>query len=261
MTGLAATATLVHDFTMADIDAAAHLAVKRNKWLRESFERTDMLEAAWSSIVEELYSCECAIGPCRRTEPIHFGLLVIAGMNGISKMQSDQLRQHGKSASDGAARVGFTKYWLPIRKAKHWSGDGFSDQLCDRLALHQALGKLSDEQYQAVAAVAAFDGVASYAAEALGLGRDALVYRVATARKRIAEELDGIDHRPLDDRPSKEACRRGHARAEHGRRAMVNGYETWQCVECARERHRRNSQNLRVRRRLERESARSGTGK
>lgn len=233
--GLAATATLVHDVSMRDVEKAAEAAValrRRTLWLTP-LDDSEMEEGAWHGIVEWLYACGCGQGTCTREDGVTFTDLVRAGTTELASLASQAVSHLGLSKT-GTKTPSFLKFWLPPRKSKYHSGDGFSDQLCDRMALADALSVLTPEQYDVLAALAAFNN-GREAAEALGLTYAAYDGRLRKARKKIAEVWVG----DLPATPSEDTCRKGHSRAKHGRQVTEGKYLVWKCSECDRAKNRR----------------------
>lgn len=226
--GLAATATLTHGFSLADVDRAARKSVKMRRRIQphsriglEEEERT-----AWFGIVQYLYECGCGTGTRTRTSEPTFIDLLRAGTAEISDATKAHLRYVSRDKT-GEWSPNFRKFWLPPRRDKHYTSDGFSDQLCDRLALREALGVLTAQQYQAIAALAAFD-TRREAADALGITLRVLDTRVANARRIIKEVWTG----DVPETPSEPSCKRGHVRSEHGRQDPSTG--AWVCRPCRR---------------------------
>ncbi|GAB3990126.1 hypothetical protein [Nocardioides marmoraquaticus] len=219
MTSLAKTATLTHGYTLDDVDRATRIAQTKHKRSLGVIDNGDRYEIAWGAIVERLYECGCGRGQCTRNYDVTFGELLIVAARALDEEVNAERRDSGHDPVTGDERPSFVEYWLPVRKPKHHSDDGFSDRMCDRLMLRHALSTLSGEQYEALAALAAFDNVQTQAAEALGLTRDAYRGRVTRARAQFREAWLG-EVPPTRD-PSVE-CQRGHLWAEHGE-ARVDG--------------------------------------
>lgn len=237
MSAIAQTATLVHGFTMADVDRAAHIAAAKMAWIN-AIDREEREQTAWHGVVEYLYDCGCGFGVCNRPAGVTFHELLFAGMDAIRTELGNTLRHHGQRPDPAGGyedAPNFLKYWLPVRKSKYWDDDGFSDHLCEKMALATALATLTPRQYEAIATLAAFDNDAGAAAAALGAKYHAFMYHVYTARRRIAQ-VWFEDEQPPTSKPTGETCRVGHSRAEHG---VQKPDGAWTCRACKRASDRR----------------------
>lgn len=249
--GIAATATLVHGYTLADVERAARISVAKHTFSMAYLNQEERYDAAYHAVVEHLYSCGCGRGPCRRNYDVAFQDLLSAGIRGIDKELQADRRNDGRDTRTGGESAAFVKFWLPPRKSKHYDDDGFTDQLCDRVALRAALAALTTEQYDVIAATAAFDNSGPDAASALGLTRDVYKKRLKRTRDAIREVWTG------DLPPARvvDTCSRGHSRAEHGWQRQDGKYLKWQCRECSRAANRESLRRRRARERLERETS------
>lgn len=227
--GLAATATLTHGFTMADVEHASRVAVRMRRRLswHIRLDDEDEEQAAWYGIVEYLYACGCGTGFCNRHDEPTFQDLLKAGTAEIGEAVKRHLSNHGLRTSGTELGPNYVKFWLPPRRAEHWSDDGFSDQICDRIALREALGALTVEEYEAVVALAVFDA-RKHAAEALGVTPRVFDRKIGNARARIKEVWTG----DVPAEPTEPTCKRGHPRATEGRRDPATG--AWVCRACRR---------------------------
>lgn len=249
--GLAATATLVHDFTLADVDRAARTAVKKDTWAKGWISDEERQEVAWFSVVEYLYDCSCGAGSRTCVEFTFLDLLKAASA-GLGKASNEARSRSGK-LKDGTDELSpnFMKFWLPVMRQKHRTDDGFSNQLCNRMVLREALAALNPQQYEVIAALAAYDS-GPKAAEALGLNYFTYATRLRKARQIMTEVwLTGDDAPP----PKTNTCKRGHDREKYGQQVERKGRLTWQCDECKRITDRRLKAKMRMDRRYEAETA------
>lgn len=222
MSVIAETAELVWGYTMADVDRAARVAVRKHDYSR-SLDDEDRADCAWHAVVTELYS---------RDDPPTFHDLLQAAFTALSREVSEHRRHHGITAEGMAPK--FERYWLPVKFERT---DGFSDRICETIALRDALGVLTGDQYEALSTLAAFDNAAGAAAEALGLKYHGFMYRVYSGREKIkAVWFD--EETPVVSKATGDTCRVGHARGEHGRR-LPDG--RWECVRCKRAASRRRA--------------------
>lgn len=231
---IAEQATLVHGYTMADVERAAQTASRHHRRSLSLLDMEDREEIAWGGIVEYLYECGCGRGVCNRRDDVSFRDLVLAGIRSLDYAMNDTRRHNGFSTKGGEA-ANFIKFWLPVRRAKHWSEDGFSDRLCDLMVLRESLGELTDDQYETIATLAAFDGIVRHAANALGVNERTFYSRVTRARARVHEvwvdELPDRSRVADDGGEAEETCGRGHSRAQHGKQTKAGH---WRCTECQR---------------------------
>jgi hypothetical protein len=249
---IAETATLTHGYTMRDVENAARTAVRKCPIWVDLHSREEREEAAWLGIVEFLYECGCAKGHCTRQREVGFLELVHAGFTAIYALVREGHRDLGMRG-DGEQMPNFQKYWLPVRRQKGQGSDGFSDQICDRLVLREALAVLTPMQYEAVAALAAFNnGV--LAAKALGITHGAFCKRLDKARRKVKQVW-------VEDEWSASAriegtCKRGHPRAVYSNmvRSHAKSGTSWNCEECGRIRERERGRVRRAGERLELEA-------
>lgn len=234
-------ATLVHGWTLADINRAAGIAVSKHRF-SSAHDFEDRLDCAWHGVVVELYT---------RADPPTFHELLRAGIDELNKELGEYRRHYGRPDEDGPTGPNFRKYWLPPQRQKHWCDDGFSDRLCEHLALRDALAVLTPDQYEALVALAAFDNHGPSAANALGL--TLAQFRARVDRGRAAIKVVWFDDETPPIRPPKgkdaKTCLHGHSRAEHGRQRPSDG--AWTCRECDRANCRKRARKRRDRERAE----------
>lgn len=216
MSTVAQTATLAWDYTMADIEAIAHTAIRRypRSLIIDYDERYAI---AWHGAVEGLYRAE---------EPPRGGHLVYCAVGALMEAVKEERRFQGHSrnevrdavgpapreGADRNHRAGFATYWRPAAER----GDGFSDQLVENMALPAVLGVLTPGQYQALAAYAAHDCDLEAAAASLGISYVACRNHVQRARARIKAAWFG-DETPVDNRRAQaDNCPSGHPWAIYG---------------------------------------------
>lgn len=221
MSVVAETAALVHGYTMAEVDRISGVAAKKHLRSRTMFDFDDRKDIAWHAVVEELYS---------RGTPPRFPDLYNAAMSSLDYAVADYRHHHGWAAVEGKAPK-FSAYWLPIIRGSHTSNsDGFSDHLCDVIALPRALSVLTPNQYEAIAALAAF-GDMGQAADSVGVTYSTFAKRIYAARARIAEVwFEG--ETPRKSKTPGKTCRVGHPRDRYGKQRQSDG--AWVCHECLR---------------------------
>ncbi len=217
-------ATLVHGYTMADIDRCARVAVSKHT-RSASLDREDREASAWHAIVVELYTCE---------EPPSFYDLLRTAWAALDQDITDARHHYGWGADGDGNAPKFNRYWLPV---KYERSDGFSDRICEAVALRDSLGVLTGDQYEAIATLAAYDNAAGDAAAALGLKYHGFMYRVYSAREKIKAVWFG-DETPVASKKTGDTCRVGHARAEHGK---LRPDGMWECRRCKRNADRRRN--------------------
>lgn len=269
MTYVAEVVTVAWDYTMADINRLSRIAARRHG-LSYRLDLSEREETAWHGVVEELFVSPEFPGEYR---------LIAAGMRALDRLVSEERHHHGATLvgiswsrsdfdngfqaiesgrssydpSDQKAHApNFMKYWLPPRRQTEWD-DGFSDHLLDLLMLPDALATLTQEQYEAIVTLAAFDNVVGEAAAALGLKYHGFYYRVQAARKQIIAYWFEDDEQPVK-RKAGETCRSGHSRAEHGVRQPSG---VWSCRACKQSWRNRNSRELNDRQNEARAAARA----
>jgi hypothetical protein len=214
---------------MADVQRAAEIAAHKTSYMLLDHE--ERMDTAWHGVVEYLYACGCGIGMCNRPAGVTFYDLLFAGMRAVSNAADDLARHHGRKGVDGDHYTPrFTQYWLPPRKDKYRDADGFSEHLCERLALRDVLGLLTGGQYEALVTLAAYDNAGVEAAEALGSNYKTFMNQVLNARKRIKEAWFE-DETPPAPKKAGETCTSGHSRAEHGKQRSTG---KWACMKCDR---------------------------
>lgn len=192
MTSVAETATLVHGFTMADVDRASGIAANLHRTSYWSYD--DRYETAWMAIVEHLYAN--AELPDRD--------LVRVGNAAISKARNDELRHHGVDRyGEPAAKA--ERYWRAVA-----GEEPFADRVTERVALRQALATLTADEYEALVALASLGDQAS-AYNYLGVSRAQFQRRLRSARQKVnivwvAPETP----RDLSENKGDGCCKYGH---------------------------------------------------
>jgi len=227
MSAVAARATLVHGYTMAQVDRMAHDAARRARGAAQLVDPVDAREEAWQAIVSLLYACE---------EKPSAWSLVDAGARAIGAFSNSYLRDRGLRQVKGQGggyeySPRFNAFWVHIVGAK----PDWTDAIVQRMALPKVLAVLTPAQYEAVVALAAHDSLAT-AADALGIEYAAVKHRVNAARKKMLEAwFDDETPHTTSKKPAAEACRYGHSRKAHG---YHNGAQ-WVCRLCLRAAGRR----------------------
>lgn len=226
MTTIAETATLAHGYTMADIERIAWHAVGKH-FYSATMDNSDRYDCAWHEIVLELYSTD---------DPPTVHELFRAAYGALNREVKAHQRHHGRPMDDHCA-PNFNRYWLPI---KYGRTDGFSERIVETMALYDALGMLSGDQYEALSTLAAFENAGKPAAEALGLKYSTFMQRVYAGREVIKQVWFGDETPP--SRKVGQTCKSGHPRAEYGKQ-RTNG--VWECLQCRRLADRRASRRRR----------------
>lgn len=220
-------ATVVHGYTIADIDRYAFSAV-RNVWQGRSLDEQDRYDAAWFAIVEKLYTSA--------ERPTHVEL-IWAGRNAVLDVLEQRSRHHGTAKRyDYQESPRFTAYWLHVAS----SVDDFTEGVAERLALPQVLSLLSTREYEAIAALAVHGDQRS-AAKAIGITESAFNARIKTARQRINRAWFEYET-PRTLKATKDHCRWGHLWSIHG---VVKADGRTHCAECDRGRARRSARRRR----------------
>lgn len=232
MGDVAEIATVAWGYTMADIDRIAKSVARYSgnvSWLgdRGFGERVD---AAWFGIAERLYDIDAY-----PDEPAERDLF-IAGRIAVNQQEQQDRQAHGINKSDDfKERKSFGTYWRTVAAPT----EDFTDRIAERLALPQALKLLELEEYEAIAALAAF-GTYRAASEALGIGENLLWKRISSARRTIIAAWIAPETPPEKPKPGT-TCRAGHPRAEHGfqEKISADGRTAWRCRICRRKSIRR----------------------
>lgn len=232
MTNIAETAELVWGYSMADINRIARIAVSKHRY-SHALDWDDRLAAAWHGIVVELYG---------RSDPPTFTELLHCGIDEIGRDHAARNQLLGRPNADGQSSVSFVRYWgvrpssTPLSPKRISFDDGFSEQLCEHMALHDVLGVLTGLQYEALVALAAFDNDGPRAARSLGIKMTQFNNRLFQAR--VAIKRAWFDDETPPKRQTGTTCRSGHSRAKHGQYRPSD--KSWHCLECK----RRTSRNL-----------------
>lgn len=192
MSTVAETATLVHGFTMADLDRAAGIAANLHRSSFLSFD--DRYETAWMAIAEHLYAN--AVLPDRN--------LVQVGNAAISQARNDEMR-HGGVTRSGETAPRAQNYWRAVA-----GEESFAERVIERVALRQALATLTPQEYEALVALAALGDQLSAAAY-IGISRAQFQRRLKAARFKI-NVVWVAPETPRDLSPgnSDKECRYGH---------------------------------------------------
>lgn len=230
MSSVAEIATLAHDWTMGDVERAARAAVTKH-WRSSHLDYGDRHDAAWHAIVDLLYSWPYKDAP-------EFFDCLCAALRALD-IEVDARRHHHGLTAAGEEAARFATYWLPVRLGRT---DGFSDRICEHMALGDALAVLTSSEYQAIAALAAFDNAMQDAADHLGITYGTFAQRVSRARAKIKVVWFG-DETPPQKKADDGTCRQGHDRAVHGVLDKSSG--KWGCKVCRAANKRRRRRQLR----------------
>lgn len=245
MSDVAEIATVVHGYSMADINRIARMAVSKHRF-SQSLNWDDRMASAWHGIVVEL---------CERQDPPTFTELLHAGINEIAHDQDRRDQFLGRPDADGQSSPNFTRYWgerpstlRPLSKRRLSFDDGFSERLCENLSLVNVLTVLTPDQYEAIVTLAVFDNDGPRAAENLGLTRKAFQHRLYTGRAAIKKAW--FDDETPPKRQAGVTCKSGHLRSKHG--LYREKYRQWTCLECKRAAQRKRERRERAAARTER---------
>ena len=214
MSTVADNIAITWNYTLADIESMSWRAVRlatRNGW--QMLNSEDAHDAAWHAIAEQLYRYQTV-------EPDHWEL-VKAGASAIQEEWATNQRHHGYNRAAGGFGAEFIKCWVtPIRSYAH--DDGFSDRMCERLALPQVLDALTDQEHQTLVTLAAF-GTQRAAATALGISEALMGRRVKGARAHALEVWFSPEIPPRSRTFNDlDHCAHGHSR-EHSYRDNRGG--------------------------------------
>lgn len=237
MSLVADTATLVHGYTMAEIDRCKHTAIRQHP--STVLAPQDRHEVAWHAIVDELYRS--------RTRP-DWWILVTAGVDGLRQATRQELKHRGFN-DQGGFRPKFMAYWgethdwsdvgdeRPTRTNARLRPPDFTESMIEIMALPQVMALLTGPEYEALVDLAAHGSV-SAAAAASGMKSSLLSKRVNQARERIKIAWFEPDLPPAGRKGVnlEESCQNGHRRAEH---SVKNSRGLWKCRKCLALRDRR----------------------
>lgn len=164
------TATLHHGYTLDHLHHLARRAVSAS--MARAMDYTDRLEAAWSGVVEHLYSSE------ERPSAL---ALIQAGEAAITRMIRAEHRHHGYAGRDSYAgpesALNFQRYWWTTPTPSPES------RVVDTVSLWQIWDRLSDKQREVLATLAA---LGDYQAAATRLGITVGTFQVHVSRARRA---------------------------------------------------------------------------
>lgn len=222
MSQVAETATLVHGYTMADLERAARIS----SWKAPARDlpQRDRYDTAWSAMAELLYSSNT---------PPTFHDLLDAGRNAIVRESKKHWHHHGWDSQTREPSPSFQTYWGATisRHGNRWPGD-FTDSTLERIALPQVLALLDDRQYQVISALAVH-GTNAAAAKAIGMHVATFGLHLREARRRVLEAWLAPDRPPAR---ADDECKAGHSRSEH---SYKNKHGYWVCRTCDRNANRR----------------------
>ncbi|GEP40615.1 hypothetical protein NPS01_42780 [Nocardioides psychrotolerans] len=224
-TSVASIATLVHGFTLAQINEAAWAAA-RMKGKAQVLDPRDSYDNAWHAIVELLYS---------QDEPPTYFDLVNVGKLAIQRAINDEYHHGGIDNKTGLAGPNIGKYWASVVAPR----EGFADRLIDRLAIPHILGSLTELEYEVLGATIHHDTQRDIAAT-LGISRESVQKNIASARARFIAAWFAPESPPAPRArrtTSDDECSAGHSRGEHGFR-RADG-RRWGCRVCQRNAQRR----------------------
>lgn len=238
MSLVADTATLVHGYTMAEIERCKHTAIRQHP--STVLPPEDKHEIAWHSIVDELYRS--------RTRP-DWWVLVQSGVDGLRHATRQELKHRGFNEKTGDVRQKFMAYWgetfdwseagdqAPARTNARVRPPDFTESMIEIMALPQVLALLTGDQYQALVDLAAHGSVKA-AAGASGISPALLSKRVNQARETIKIAWFEPDAPPAGRKgiDLDFICLNGHLRSEH---SVRDARGLWKCRRCLSERDRR----------------------
>lgn len=160
---------LRHGYTLRDLYQMTHAAVIADRSLALDYRtRTDI---AWSAIAAAL---------CEAEQPPHRQTLIQVGWKAIYAEVKAMYRGRGHldDLTEKGYRPRFVMYWGSQTVPSH------EDAIVERLAMYQALSRLTPTYRDAVVALAVHDNYQS-AAAAMGLKQGAFNFRIAEARRRL----------------------------------------------------------------------------
>jgi DNA-binding CsgD family transcriptional regulator len=166
-------AELRHGYLLEDLQQIARTAA-HTAWAKSS-DFDDRFEAAWSGVVDHLYSAREA--PSRHD-------LMRAGWDAVGRYVAGELHHHGRprDGSFHATGTRFQAFWWSQSEPTP-SPEG---RVVERTALAQILPRLTPRQREALFALAAHDDYA-LAAQALGMSYRSFYTQIWNARRRFLE--------------------------------------------------------------------------
>lgn len=219
---------LKHGYTMADLDRATRMALRRNVgW--NAFTQSERYEIAWSGIALALYEAD---------EPPTMSDLASAGWYAIGEARVTEMRHHGIDSTHniGEIRPHFDRYWSwaarPIASPEN--------AIVEKVALYQIWPLLTPQQKQSLSALAVH-GSAKLAAAALGKSFSAFHQSAHLGRHRFMEhwhegetiparnyrDRRRADADDTDARESYRSRRRAMARRQRGTDYDVRHVRAW----------------------------------
>jgi DNA-directed RNA polymerase specialized sigma24 family protein len=209
---------LRHGYTIAGVQAIARSAAA-NSWIAAAdFE--DLMSAAWSAIVDELYTAE--------EPPSRHDLHRIA-KGAVWDTARDYRRHHGYRNRDGwegeASAPRFVAYW-------HMPNEGGVDErVAERVAIAEIFAALSGRERGIVLACVAHDGDYVTAAASLGMKRSAYHVALMAVRKKCAQLWHWPEQPHRDLKRYNRRKHRGEV-APHGTTAAVRRHRSYKETLC-----------------------------
>lgn len=162
---------LPQGYTLAEVEKMARAAAVSLR-TRTGDSMADLVDDAWSAIVERLYA---------DPEPIAAAQLVWVGRSALYRAAASRLSQNGcfdRDISNGlASGPRFRAYWyMPTTTIEH--------QVVERQTLAQVWTQLTDRDREVFVAFAIYDDYQT-AAEAIGVSHGNFRYYIIQARKRF----------------------------------------------------------------------------
>lgn len=177
---------LRHGYTLADLQRLANSAAANNYTM--AADHSDLVHAAWSAIVDLLYTAE---------EPLTRHDLATEGRKGIWALVKDHRQTYGYRDRDPYNGVGsaphFALFWHQPAEASH------EERFVEQVAVWQVFNTLTDRQREVLLAAAVHDG--DYVAAALSLNMAPGSYRTWLSQARRAAAAQW--HAPSRTGPSR----------------------------------------------------------
>lgn len=229
--------TLVHGYTLDDLDHFADQAVRRTRIMAKQVDADEARQEALSAISSTLFSS---------LERPTKAALIDVGAQRVGRIAAGVTRDMGLRRVEGGGyekAPHFRKYWASaigadmVEKsdgtlAVRLNQPDWTDELVMRLAIPQVLAVLTPAQYEAVLTLAKY-GSAPAAAAALGVVPSSLNRRLVRARREMEAAWFGDETAPAKPGHKGDAvrCRHGHRRDLYGF-TKSNGHKG--CRKCER---------------------------
>ena len=164
-----------HGYTLTAIHQMTSLAVNTAKGWRASVDHTDLMEAAWTGIVEALLTAEHSPPRCD---------LVRAGQDAVNALARDEMHHAGYYRRGEHRRPNYEGPGMMPAFVKFWDSPptAIEPPIIERITLTQVWPALTTRQRAAFTALADHEDYV-LAAEALGIAPDAFRALIGRARR------------------------------------------------------------------------------